>query len=59
MKLILAPVEGSLAFGERSLEVDPRSGHLPVSRSSAQNKAAASNAVFDCKVTRLDTELRV
>ena len=50
MKLLLAPVEGSLAFSERSLEVDPRSGRLTVSRASAQQKAAATNAVFDCKV---------
>ena len=50
MKLLLAPAEGSLAFSERSLEVDPRSGRLTVSRASAQQKSAANNAVFDCKV---------
>lgn len=50
MKLLLTPLEGSLAFSERSLEVDPRSGCLTVSRASAQLKAAANNAVFDCKV---------
>jgi len=50
MKLLLTPLEGSLAFSERSLEVDPRSGCLTVSRASAQLKAATNNAVFDCKV---------
>ena len=50
MKLLLTPVEGSLTFSERSLEVDPRSGRITVSRASTQHKAAVNNAVFDCKV---------
>ncbi len=59
MKLLLTPLEGSLAFSERSLEVDPRSGCLTVSRASAQLKAATNNAVFDCKVNNNNQYVRI